>query len=385
MTIHTLLELFACTHFAFANGSGTVMPMCTDTIVLENIRPIPVRNNASPLSQPVRLFFDTFVGPDSTRYLEIPVTVEYTPGTYLMYVIPKQRLRNAASNGTAQRYELRYYCNYFKSDYEPSNMTRFGFVTAVWFNATAEARHVETSERLDDGCVFPNRSQDPIRYTNTNSLVVGAKACSDTTVFDHWSCSHPGFLPIGAQEEFSASADCWPTDTVVFTAWYRTLRNGTVTVDSGANGTVVVYDAAHARTGGYGVYELRQDRTTSLLLTAVPDPGYQFRRWSCTHASYANGTARVLNVQMPTDTTSLTLMPEFTKVTDVRDDESPRTGENEWVYVFDQVGREWWQGWSNLSTDMRSLVREHVSWPGVYYVMARHHNTTTVQKICITP
>ncbi len=385
MTIPTLIDLFACTHFALANGAGAVMPMCTDTIVLQNIDVIPARNIASPVSQPVRLYFDASVGPDSTRFQEIPVTVNFTPGTNLMYVIPKQRLRNAAPNGSAQRYELRYWCNYFRADIDPSNVTRFSFVTAVWFNATAEARHAETGERLDDACVFPNRTQDPIRYTNANSLVVGAKTCVDTVVFDHWSCSHLGFVPPNASEEFTARADCWPADTVVFTAWYRTVRNGTVTVDPGDNGSVVVLDRVHGRTGGYGVYDLRQDRTTTLLLTAVPNPGYRFQRWSCSHPAYHNGTARILSVQMPTDTTSMSFTPVFSQVTGVSDTIAADGEEIGLVQIFDQLGRQWWQGWKDQRNDTLGLVREHVSWPGIYYVMFTHHNTTTMQSICITP
>lgn len=385
MTIPTLIDIFACTYFTLANGAGAVMPMCTDTIVLQNIEVIPARNAASPWTQPVRLYFDSSVGPDSVRFQEIPTTVSYTPGSTVMYVIPQQRLRNTAPNGSAQRYELRYWCNYFRPDIDPLNVTRFAFVTAVWFNATAEARHVETHERLADECVFPNRTQDPIRYTNANSLVVGAKTCVDTTVFDHWSCSHPGFIPSNASEEFTARADCWPADTVVFTAWYRTVRNGTVTVDPGENGSVVVFDRAHGRTGGYGVYDLRQDRTTTLLLTAVPNPGYRFQQWSCSHPSYHNGTARILNVQMPTDTTSMSFTPVFSQVTDVSESKVADDDQVCSVQIYDQIGRQWWQGRTDQRTDMQSLVREHVSWPGIYYVMLTHHNTTTMQNICITP
>jgi len=385
MLTTTILDLFACSQFLLANGAGTVMPMCTDTIVLRNAVVIPTPNKESPIQKPVRLYFDTMSGPDSLRYQEVPVSVEFSPGTDLLYVIPERRLRNTTPNGSAQRYELRFWCNYFRADVVPTEVVRFAFVTATWLNVTSRAVHMETGEKLDDVCVFPNTSQDPVRYTGTTSVVVGARPCIDSLVFDHWTCSHPHMLPANAQEEFTANSDCWPADTVVYTAWYRTVRNGSVTVSTGENGSVTVYDSYHRRTGGSGIYELRQDRTTSLLLTAIPDPGYRFQRWSCSHSSYHNKTARVISVQMPTDAERITLSPEFSTATSAVEEAPTEMHVVRSLCVYDQLGREWWRGSTDTSVDVESIVREHVHRPGMYFIVVYTGDQLSTQRICITP
>ena len=285
-------------------------------------------------------------------------------------------------NGTAQRYELRWWCNYFRNDAEPTAMFRQGFVTAIWFNATAVARHMTSGSLLADDCVFPNRSQDPVRYVNARDVVIGARTCVDSLVFDHWSCSHTGFLSDSMREELNVHADCWPADTVVFTAWYRTARNGTVYVQEAEHGTVAVIDAAHGRTGSYGTYELRQDRTQQLVISAIADPGYRFAWWESSHRSLNRTTARVLPLQMPTDTTELFVRPVFTTSTSVDDME---ISESAYVRIYDVMGRQWWQGPLSNPKELTSSIARLLPFRGPCIAIVECGGSTTTSTLFLSP